>query len=187
MSTNSNNCIRAATSSQKHGIVFVTQSTLSTAINTCQHPSTEALASNNSRKGNYPWVVWLWKQHQQCQQTATMATEVQYLTETWLCFCDNINTVNSHQHMSTLVNKDFSQQYFWEGTLSLSLGSSENHVNNVNRQHQLQQSCQKITETFLVVVTMSILSIAVNTCQHLSTEALTLKELWGGGIFPQLN
>ena len=116
MSTVSNNCNRGSTTSQKHSIVFITPSTLSTAINKCQHMSTKALASNSSVKGYYLRVCWLSKPHQQRQQTATTATEEeQNFTETWHCLCNTINTVNSHQHKSTPVNKGFSQKKSMKG------------------------------------------------------------------------
>ena len=54
LSTDSNNCNRCETESQKHYLVFVPTSTLSTAVNTCQHLSTEALVNSNSENDTIP-------------------------------------------------------------------------------------------------------------------------------------
>ena len=171
MSTDSNKSNIGSTTLQKQGIVFITPSTLSTAINKCQHMSTKALASNSSVKGYYLRVCWLSKPHQQRQQTATTATEEeQNFTETWHCLCNTINTVNSHQHKSTPVNKGFGQQYFREETLSLSLlalkttSTMSRESNNCNRGATTSQKHS------IVFVTLSTLSTAINKCQHLSTR-----------------
>ena len=97
MSTDSNNCNRGSTTSQIHGFVFVSMSTLSTAINTSQHLSTKALARNNSKKGHYPGVCCLLKPHQQCQHTATTATE---LLKVFVTTSTLSTTINRCQHLS---------------------------------------------------------------------------------------
>jgi hypothetical protein len=138
VSTESNNCNRGATTSQIHGFVFVSMSTLSTAINTSQHLSTKALASNNSVKGHYLGICYLLKPHQPCQQTATTATE---LPKVFVKSSTLSTTINTCQHLSTkaLASSNFIIIIPFIRTISLSLlalkttSTMSTDSNNCNR------------------------------------------------------
>ena len=140
----------------------------------------KALATIHSKKGahNFPQILLgLFY----CILSTTSVNKVnrqQHLqqrcnkfTETRLCFCNNIN---SHQHKPTPVNKGFGQQYFQEGTLSLSLLAFKITSTMSTDSNSCIKGATESQKHYLAFVSTSMLSTVVITCQHLSTEALAI-------------